>query len=221
MTELLIAAFGCFLLGLMSTLHPCPLATNMAAISTIVSATGKKRSFTMGLLFFGMGYMISLICVAILINLSIFSIAKISLALQNVISLFLGPVLILVGMLTSGLLRFDRQYTSLIKYRNDAKGAYLYNFSIGMLLALAFCPATAALYFGILIPLSLKFNQAYLFPFLYAFGGVLPIVSIGFLIRRGGDNFRGGKWAKSITLVSGYLLIIIGIFISVQRLYLQ
>lgn len=90
-----------------------------------------------------------------------------------------------------------------------------------MLLALAFCPATASLYFGILIPLSLKFDQVYLFPFLYGFGGLLPIVIVGFMVKRGGEKFLQGKWAKTITLISGYLLIIIGIYIAVQQLYLQ
>jgi len=174
----------------------------------------------MGVLFFGIGYMLSLICIAIIINISIFSIARISLALQNVISLFLGPVLILVGMLISGLLKFDRQYVNLNQHRSETKGSYFYHFSLGMLLALAFCPATAALYFGVLIPLSLKFDQVYLFPFLYALGGVLPIVSMGFLVKRGGQNLMGGKWATSVTKYSGYLLIIIGIYISVQQLYL-
>jgi cytochrome c biogenesis protein CcdA len=90
-----------------------------------------------------------------------------------------------------------------------------------MFLALAFCPATASLYFGILIPLSLKFDQVYLFPLLYGFGGLLPIVIMGFMVQSGGEKFLQGKWAKSITLISGYLLIIIGIYIAVQQLYLQ
>jgi len=120
----------------------------------------------------------------------------------------------------SGLLKVDRQYLNLNKYSSKTKGSYLYHFSLGMLLALAFCPSTAALYFGVLMPLSLKFNQAYLFPLFYAIGGAMPIVSLGFLIRKGGDRFKGGKWAKNITKVSGYVLIMIGVFISIQQLYL-
>ena len=220
MNELLISALGCLVVGLMSTLHPCPLATNMAAVSMIVGSSGKRCSFILGVAFFTAGYMISMICLSLVINISLFAIPKISLFLQGVISLFLGPVLILTGMFTSGLLKFDQWQAFRFNSSSVGQRSYIYLFSLGLLLALAFCPATASLYFGILIPLSIKFDQVYLFPLLYAFGAVVPIAGSAYLIKTGSERIIRGKWTKSITKVAGYLLIIIGIYISVQRLYL-
>lgn len=221
MNELVVSAFGCLVLGIMASLHPCPMTTNIAAISMIVGFPGRKRRLLKVIVFFGLGYMISLVSVALIVNISIISIPVVNLVLQNAISLFLGPVLILSGMIIAGLLKFNNFYASPIKSNSIKNKSYVYIFSGGLLLALAFCPATASLYFGVMIPLSIKFNQAYLFPIIYSIGGFLPIVAIGFLIKKGGEIIMNRKWTKLLTSISGYLLIIIGIYISIQRLYLN
>jgi cytochrome c-type biogenesis protein len=220
MNEVFVSAFGCIALGLLATIHPCPMTTNIAAISMIVGAPVQKHSIFRVILFFGFGYMISLICIALLINVSITSIPKVSLALQNGIALFLGPILILVGMINARLLKLDRFSANPIKSSRLSQGSIAYIFMAGLVLALAFCPATASIYFGLLIPLSIKFNQTLLFPMLYATGGFLPIAAIGFLMKKGGERIMSGKWTQLLTSISGYILIVIGIYISIQRLYL-
>ena len=220
MNEALLSAFGALMLGLMSTLHPCPLATNMAAVSTILSSPGKQRSLVVVVASFALGYLISMMSLAVVINISLSSITRVSLFLQGVTSLFLGPILILAGMLTSGLIRFDRQLLFQVKKRNFSGNSILYTILLGMLLALAFCPATASLYFGILIPLSIEFDQVYLFPLLYVLGAVVPIAATGYLIKTGSERIIKGRWTKHITQVAGYLLIFVGIYISIQQLYL-
>ena len=220
MNELLLSALGSLALGFMSTLHPCPLATNMAAVSMIIGSPGRQRKLAAIVTTFALGYLISMMGLAVVINISLSSISKVSLFLQGVISLFIGPILILAGMLTSGLIRFDHQLLFRVKNRNFASKPILYTFLLGMLLALAFCPATASLYFGILIPLSIEFDEVYLFPLLYALGAVVPIAVTGYLIKTGSERIIKGKWTKHITQVAGFLLIFIGIYISIQQLYL-
>lgn len=221
MNEIVVSAFGCLVLGFMASLHPCPMATNTAAISMIVGFPGKNLTLWKVIVFFGLGYMTSLVTVALVVNISIISISVVNLALQNAISLFLGPVLILSGMIITGLIKFNIFYVNPIKNNRLKNGSYAYIFSTGLLLALAFCPATASLFFGVMIPLSIKFNQTFLFPIIYSIGGFLPIAAIGYLLNKGGEKILNGNLTKLITSISGYLIIIIGIYISVQRLYLH
>jgi cytochrome c-type biogenesis protein len=220
MNELILSAFGCLTLGIMTTLHPCPLTTNIAAISYISGVSQHRSRQVFALVMFSLGYMFALIGIAMVLNFSMVAIPTLSLFLQRVISAFLGPLLILAGMVLSELIKLKKYYKGFSLGRKKRHGSsVLYSFLIGLMLALAFCPATASLYFGVMIPMSIKSNQIILFPLLYAAGAVLPIVMTSIFINRGLTNMLKDRWIRKVPILAGWILIILGIYITLEQLY--
>ena len=221
MNELIITAAGCVALGIMATMHPCPMTSNIAAISLISGWSGSKNRRLSIIIYFILGYMFSMMGMASLLNFSVLSAPKLSLFLQNILSAFLGPLLIIIGMVLSNMINLNRFYSGYMVNRIDWKNkSGLYAFPFGSILALTFCPATASIYFGILIPLSVKSNQVILYPLLYATGAALPIVAVSIFINRGLVRILQVRWTKKIPSVAGWLLIIIGIYITIEQLYI-
>lgn len=221
MNEFVLSAIGCFSLGIMTTLHPCPLTSNIAAISFISGVTqGKPRKF-FAIVNFCLGYMAALVGIAVILNFSMIAVPKLSVFLQGIISAFLGPLLILTGMMLSGLINLNKYYMGLKLLKKPLKNrSVIYAFLVGMMLALAFCPATASLYFGVMLPLSIKADQVVFFPLLYAAGAVLPIAATSIFIDRGLTHVLKDLLIRKIPLIAGWILIAIGIYITLEQLYI-
>ena len=172
---------------------------------------------------FSVGYMLAFIGLASILNAGAVAIPKLSLFLQRVISSFLGPIMIFEGMALSGLIDLTRFY-SVIRLRQSnyylTKGSPFPTILLGALLALTFCPATASIFFGILVPLSLKNDQLILFPILYALGALIPIITISILIFHGVVSRIQKNWTKKIPLYAGWLMVLIGIYMTINQLYL-
>lgn len=221
MSELFLSAVGCLSLGIVTTLHPCPMTTNSAAISWISGVSAKKKKQVISTIAFGIGYVFALVGVALVLNYSMITIPKLSIFLQNIISAFLGPVLVLAGMLLSGLIDLTRFYKGVVPGKRYWKNrSIFYSFLLGAILALTFCPATAALYFGVMIPLSIKNNQIILFPLIYAAGAFLPIAVTSIFIHLGFVITLKEKWISRMPIIAGWVLIILGVFITFEQLYL-
>jgi cytochrome c biogenesis protein CcdA len=93
--------------------------------------------------------------------------------------LFLGPVLILVGMILADLLHLNRFYSGKIfLWLKKKQWSGIYALPMGAILALSFCPATAAIFFGILIPITIQHDQILLFPLIFSLGATLPLIGI-------------------------------------------
>ena len=221
MSETIISALGCFALGLMTTMHPCPLTTNIAAISLVSGVAIRRQRRIIILASFAFGYLMAFAGLAMLINAGIFAVPNLSLFLQQVISGFLGPLLIFVGMVLSGLINLNRFYRAIKIERNYwlTKGTPFSTFFLGIVLALTFCPATASIFFGMMIPLSVANHQHLLFPLLYASGAILPILVISYLISQGVVVFIQKNWIKQISKYAGWILIGLGICIALEQLY--
>lgn len=124
----------------------------------------------------------------------------------------MGPLLILMGLLLSGIIK--RRYFFSIKFiRNQNEVG---SFSLGFFFSLAFCPTMFVLFFGTLIPLSLSFNYGYLFPTFFSIGTALPIVVlmsfISYLGLNGALLKKSRKIGNSIQRIAGFLLILIGFY---------
>lgn len=221
MNELILSAIGCFSLGIMATIHPCPFTTNIAAISFISGISQHKSKQILAIINFCLGYMFALIGVALIVNYSMIALPRLSIFLQSVITAFLGPIVILAGMVLSGVIHFKGFNTGLLVGKKFLKNRSVFlSFPAGVMLALAFCPATASLYFGVLLPLSIKTDQIILFPLLYAIGAILPIAATSIFIHRGLTNLLTDRLIRKIPIIAGWVLIAIGIYITLEQLYI-
>lgn len=147
--------------------------------------------------------------------------SSVSIYLQNSVRLFIGPVLILVGMVLADLLPLNRFYSGKIfKWLKRKRWKGFYALPMGALLALSFCPATAAVFFGILIPLTIQHEQIIIFPLIYSLGATLPLIGVVVVTLKGGSILLSNKWQKRIPLITGWIIICIGVYISINQIFL-
>lgn len=221
MTGIFIATLSCFFLGIITTLHPCPLTTNIAAVSLLSGWTSKYKKSIYPFILFITGYVAVFIIIATLISSGVYIRSAVSIYLQNSMQLLIGPLLILVGMVLADLLRTDRFYSGRIfKWLKKKQWRGFYALPMGALLALSFCPATAAVFFGILIPLTIQHDQIIVFPLFYSLGATLPLIGVVVMVKKGGRLFFSQKWQKMIPYLAGWIIICIGIFISINQIFL-
>ena len=213
-----IPILSCLLAGLMATLHPCPLTTNMAAVS-LLSTVKKNRLLSYGLAFIA-GTLTAFILLGIILTSAGQVVPALATAINRLMGIILGPVLILVGMLHCDLLPL-KNWTDQKLARFASGGSLIQYYMMGIIIAFSFCPATAGLFFGVLVPLAFQHDAPILFPVLYALGAVLPLVVMVIIIQRGSRLvLKKNNWEK-LSYVAGLVLILVGIYITVDRIYLQ
>ena len=214
-------------LGILTAISPCPLATNVAAISFIGRQMGNKLAIFLSGLLYTFGRVIAYLLLGYIISSGLFGIGEISRFLQNYLNEILGPLLILLGMVLlnligSGLGGIQLAGTD-IQQKAAKKGA-LYALPLGILFALSFCPVSAGLFFGALIPLTVKNSAPFIFPLVYGVGTAVPVVVFAFLIAFSsemvGKAFNSlNKIEVFIRLITGATFIIAGIYYSLAHIY--
>ncbi len=179
-----IHILSAFLLGVLTSISPCPLATNITAIAYISKEAKTIKNTLLNGLFYTIGRGISYTLLAILIYLGLLSF-EISRIFQGWGDKILGPILIVIGLIMFGVIKISfsvkNKRIENIKERLAAKG-YMGSLLLGVLFALAFCPYSGVLFFGVLIPLVLKSAESLLLPPLFALGTGLPVIVFSFLI---------------------------------------
>ncbi|MBN2078092.1 MAG: sulfite exporter TauE/SafE family protein [Spirochaetes bacterium] len=213
-------------LGVLTSISPCPLATNIAAVSFIGrNAGGAGRVMRAGGLYL-LGRSLAYAAVAALVVSSILAIPAVSDFLQRHMNRALGPVLIVAGMFLLELIPLpfasgtDQERLKRIAERNLMAGSLL----IGVLFALAFCPVSAALFFGSLIPLAVEHRSPLLLPALYGAGTALPVLTFGLILAFGTGHLsrafnavtRFELWARRVT---GAIFILIGIYFTLTFIF--
>jgi len=172
-----------FLLGILTSISPCPLATNITAVAFISQDIKTPRYTILSGLVYTLGRSISYTLLATLIysGLSSFQVSSI---FQGWGDKVLGPVLIIIGLIMFNLIKINLKTsgkTEKIKLWLSDKG-YIGSLALGMLFAFAFCPYSGVLFFGVLIPLILKSFSGLLLPSIFALGTGLPVIIFSFLI---------------------------------------
>lgn len=173
-----------FLLGVLTSISPCPLATNITAIAYISKEIKTaKHTLLNGLLYtLGRGASYTILATLIYFGLSSFQISSI---FQGWGDKILGPVLIIIGLIMFGVIKINLgkggEKAEKIKLWLSQKG-FIGSFLLGMLFALAFCPYSGVLFFGALIPLVLKSAESLLLSPIFAFGTGLPVILFSFVI---------------------------------------
>lgn len=179
-----IPALTAFLLGVLTSISPCPLATNITAIAYISREIKTVKNTLLNGLFYTLGRGISYTLLALLIYFGLSSF-KISKLFQGWGDKVLGPVLIIIGLVMFNVIKINLKGSNQIiekaKIWLSAKG-YVGSLLLGMLFALAFCPYSGVLFFGALMPLVLKSTGGIMLPPLFALGTGLPVIIFAFLI---------------------------------------
>lgn len=224
---LLLAATTALWLGILTSISPCPLATNIAAISFISREVATPRKVLLTGTLYTLGRAVTYVVLGALLVASLLSIPHVSNLLQKYMNKLLGPTLILVGMFLLGLLDFHFSTSAPVTERMQKRmvtwgmwGAA----PLGMLFALAFCPVSAALFFGSLIPLAARSGSRVALPSLFGIGTGLPVLAFGVLIALGAQTVSKAfnrltvieKWARGIT---GVVFVLVGIYFSLAYIF--
>jgi cytochrome c-type biogenesis protein len=212
-----IPIVSAFILGLITAISPCPLATNIAAIAYINRKIGDRKYAVITGSLYTLGRMVSYTFIGILILMIGVEIPGIALFLQTTGEMIVGPLLIVIGIL---MLVIDKIPAAggggkLATLGNKvADKGMLGGFLLGIIFALAFCPYSAVLYFGMLMPLSLKSAEGMALPPIYAIGTGLPVLVFGTLVALGIAGIS--SWVNALTKVERIIRIIVAvIFIGV------
>ncbi|MHC4983326.1 MAG: urease accessory protein UreH domain-containing protein, partial [Planctomycetota bacterium] len=154
--------------GILTSISPCPLATNIAAVSFISKKVGSKRYVLLSGLLYTLGRTAAYVAVAALITAGISFLPKASLAmfLQNYGSKILGPVLIILGMILADLigLKTSLSLGGRRVQQRAAEGGVWWACILGVLFAMSFCPISAGLFLGRVVPLSVEHKSLFLLP---------------------------------------------------------
>lgn len=173
-----------FLTGVLTSISPCPLATNITAIAYISKDIKTIKNTLLNGLYYTLGRGFSYSILALIIYLG-FSSFKVSRLFQGWGEKALGPILIFLALIMFGVIKFSVKTKSekveRLKEKLATKG-YTGSFLLGSLFALAFCPYSGVLFFGVLVPLVLRSSESLLLPPIFALGTGLPVIIFSFLI---------------------------------------
>ena len=171
------------ILGLMTAISPCPLATNISAIGSISrDLKDNKRVFINGLVY-TLGRAISYTGLALIIFFGA-SKMNVSMLFQGWGEKLLGPVMILIGLFMLDVIKIKLPGISGLtdKIGEKSKGSYWSTLLLGMAFALAFCPYSGVLYFVMLIPMTVASASGLYLPVLFAIATGLPVIIFAWLL---------------------------------------
>lgn len=206
-------------LGILTSISPCPLASNIAAVSFLSKKITHPTLVFISGLAYTLGRMVSYAALGWIIINSLLSVPQVAQLLQKYMGKALGPLLIIIGLFLleiislrlPGVSLSEKNHNKLVE--SGAAGA----FALGFIFALAFCPISAALFFGSLIPLALNNRAGSLLPFIYGGGTGLPVLMFAVAIALGVTSMS--HWFHKITKIEYYTRRITGVIFILVGLY--
>ena len=213
-------------LGILTSISPCPLATNIAAVSYIGKQVTDIRKVILSGIVYSIGRMITYLAVGAIVVAGLLSIPVVSHFLQRYMIMIIGPVLIVAGMFLLELIGVGVSGPDIGNTAGKiaGKGGVLGAGLLGIVFALSFCPVSAALFFGSLIPLAINHESVILLPSLYGIGTGLPVLAFAVLLavsaKSVGSLFNKISvfelWARRVT---GLAFIGIGTFVTLKYVF--
>ncbi|MGM0667066.1 MAG: aromatic aminobenezylarsenical efflux permease ArsG family transporter [Bacteroidota bacterium] len=172
------------LLGLMTAISPCPLATNITAVGYISKDVENKRKVFINGVVYTLGRAVSYTLIAVIIFIGADQF-RISGVFQKYGEKIIGPLLIIIGFLMLGILKvnFSGGASALSKgFKDKQKNRYWDALLLGIVFALAFCPYSGVLYFGMLIPITISSASGLYLPVVFAVATGIPVLVFAWLI---------------------------------------
>ena len=212
----LLAAFA---LGLLTAVSPCPLATNITATAYIAKSINSKYKVLLSGLLYTLGRLFSYTGIAAIIyfGASKFHVAKL---FQGNGEKFIGPIMIIIGLIMLNIIKLQwlssGSLTDKLTEKFKDKGL-LGSFLLGALFALAFCPYSGALYFGMLLPMTLTSNAGLALPIIFSLGTGLPVLLFAFIIAFSIEKL--GKYFNAIRKFEKVMRVMAGITFLITGLY--
>jgi cytochrome c-type biogenesis protein len=185
--DTLIPLLTALWLGILCAISPCPLTTNLAAMSFIALRIAHKRVVVLSGLLYTLGRATAYIAVSFLIVRVMVNTPLLSDFLQRYMNKAMGILLIAVGVFLLGRIKLNipSLTPSLGLQRRLGSGSLTGAFALGAIFALAFCPVSAALFFGSLIPMAFQAKSDIALPLIFGVGTAAPVLCFAILIALG------------------------------------
>lgn len=206
-------------LGVLTAISPCPLATNITATAYIArTLSGKRKVLLSGVLYtLGLAFTYTTIAMIISMGASKFHVARF---FQGNGEKFVGPIMILIGLIMLNVITFKFLGKSSLKEKVGEKfkdRGLLGSFLLGALFAMAFCPYSGAMYFGILVPMTIQSEMGITLPLFFAIGaGSLVLfftLVIAFSFEKLGIYFKHiTRIEKVMRYIAAFLFIGTGLY---------
>lgn len=221
-----IPFISAFILGLMTAISPCPLATNISAMAYLSKSVADKREIFIKSLLYVLGRTLTYSAIGIILFLgaSKFSLSRL---LQSNGEKFIGPILIIFGLLmldiiklnfnSSGSGKLNSYFTKIYE-----KHSFIASLFMGIVFAMAFCPYSGVIYFGMLIPMSITSVKGLFLPVVFSVATALPVIFFAVIISRAVGSL--GKYYNKLNIFEVWLkkivatiFILVGIYYSYIR----
>ena len=242
MTTYILYILAALYLGLLTSISPCPLATNIAAISYVARKVGNTRLVINAGLLYTLGRCLLYLALAALLTTTALSIPVVSIFLQKYMHLVLGPIFLLLGMFLVGLITISSGGTMMserMQKRVDAMGIWG-ALLLGVFFALSFCPTSAAWFFGLValimgseagaitgvlekvgiaLPQASLAGGSFVLPLVYGIGTGVPVLLVAFLLAYSAKSVGKAynvlskvEWWARMT--TGWLFVLVGVWFS-------
>ena len=226
MQSFYLDVFSALWLGILTSISPCPLATNIAAISFVARNLGSSQKILWSGVLYSAGRMLVYVAIAVLAVASLLSLPEVSFFLETNMHKIIGPILIIVGIVLLDVLpiSFSASFVSSSVQERAGKWGVWGSGLLGVAFALTFCPLSAALFFGSLIPLAVDGKSAVLMPSLYGVGTALPVIAFALVMAFGVKSLgrffekltQMEKWARKAT---AFVFIAAGLYLLLKSIF--
>lgn len=209
-----------FLLGLMTAISPCPLATNITAIGFISKDIENRNRVFFNGLFYTLGRAITYTAIALIIFLGADQL-KFGGFFQRYGEKIVGPLLIIIGLFMLDIIKikfpgFNKLPSGM---QDKEKWGYFDTLLLGLLFALAFCPYSGVLYFGMLVPMTIVSASGLYLPVIYAVATGIPVIIFAWIIAYAVSEI-GTVYNRLKTFELWFRRIVAVLFIAVGIYYL-
>ena len=218
-----IALASALWLGILTSISPCPLATNIAAISFISRKVNSPGYILLTGVLYTIGRSVAYVALAVLLVGSVLCVPSVAQWLQQYMHKLLGPILIVVAIMLLDMLSFSTKGNGLGQWcqQRAEKFGLAGAFLLGVIFALSFCPVSAALFFGSLIPLSIEHSSGVVLPLVYGVGTAIPVFGFGMVMAVGANSLAKAfnkvtqfeVWARRIT---GVVFVVVGVYFTLR-----